>query len=407
MPRAATELCFASALSCDPQTADAARTVCDQLDGALAGPVDLAVVFFSGHHVDQLDLLRRTLAQRINPRVLLGASSGGVIGAGQEIEDGPGLSVLAASLPGVTLTPFSHSQIDWNAILDDPLLLRRQMELVDRNPRAILLLADPFSTPTVRLLKAMDLCYDGVPIIGGMASSGRMPNQNRLLLGDRIASEGVVGLGISGSLRVDAIVSQGCRPIGRPLLITQAQRNVVQRLGGVKALQALQAMAAELPEADRQLIQKHGLLVGRVINEYKERFGRGDFLVRTLVGIDQDHGYLAIGDARVRVGQTIQFHVRDAQTAREDLELLLDAQKLHGPGQAGLLFSCNGRGIGLFEQPNVDAQTIERALGPMPLAGFFAAGEIGPIAGQSHLHGHTAALMVLRSAACDPEPTQA
>lgn len=400
MPQAATDLCFASALSDHEQTAEAVRAACDQLGAVIAAPVDLAVAFFTGHHVDQLDLLRDTIRQRINPRVLLGASAEGVIGHGggqdREIERQPGLTILAASLPGVTLTPFSYSQIDWNEALTDAASLRRQMGLADAKPAAMVLLADPFSTPIARLLQVLDDAFDSAPVIGGMASSGHMPNQNRLLLDDRVASEGAVGLAISGRIRVDAIVSQGCRPIGRPMVITQARRNVVQQLGGRNALACLQQLAEDLTENDRELIRKNGLLVGRVINEYKERFGRGDFLVRALVGVDQEHGYLAIGDAKVRVGQTVQFHVRDAATAREDLELLLDAQALHGPAEAALLFSCNGRGRRLFEQPHVDAATVSRALGPLPLAGFFAAGEIGPIAGQSHLHGHTIALAVFR-----------
>jgi small ligand-binding sensory domain FIST len=400
MPQAATELCFASALSDHGRTAEAVRAVCDQLGEAIAAPVDLAVVFFTGHHVDQLDLLRDTIRERINPRVILGVSAEGVLGhaGGQdrEIERQPGLSVLAASLPGVTLTPFSYSQIDWNEALTDAASLRRQMGLLETDPAALLLLADPFSTPIGRLLQVLDDAFEAVPVIGGMASSGHMPNQNRLLLDDRMASEGAVGVAISGRVRVDAVVSQGCRPIGRPMVITQAKRNVVQQFGGRNALACIQQMAGELSEHDRDLIQKNGLLVGRVINEYKARFGRGDFLVRALVGVDQEQGYLAIGDAKVRVGQTVQFHVRDAATAREDLELLLDAQALHGPADAALLFSCNGRGERLFDQPHVDAATVGRALGPLPLAGFFAAGEIGPIAGQNHLHGHTIALAVLR-----------
>jgi small ligand-binding sensory domain FIST len=136
--------------------------------------------------------------------------------------------------------------------------------------------------------------------------------------------------------------------------------------------------------------------MGTVINEYKDRFGRGDFLVRNILGYDKEHGAMAVGDLP-KMGQTIQFHVRDAETAHEDLQLLLDAQQLKPRPLGGLLFTCNGRGKRLFEDPHHDIAIIRERLGEIPLAGFFAAGEIGPIGNQSFVHGHTAGLALLRA----------
>ncbi len=236
-------------------------------------------------------------------------------------------------------------------------------------------------------------------MVGGIASGGEEVGENRLMLDDAILEEGAVGLSLSGDIDVQTTVSQGCRPIGQPFVITKAKRHVVQQLGGHNALQVIQEMAQELDEEDQQLVHDNGLLVGRVINEYKQRFGRGDFVVRGLIGVDQDQGYIAIGDPQVRIGQTIQFHVRDQKTAAEDLAMVLDLQKVHGPGAGGLLFTCNGRGTNLFDAPDTDANLIHGALGEMPLAGIFAAGELGPLGSEqtSFVHGHTASLVVFRS----------
>ena len=198
-----------------------------------------------------------------------------------------------------------------------------------------MLLADPFSTPLVKLLPAFDDAFPGIPMVGGLCSGGTKPRQNRLQLDGESMREGAVGVAIHGPVRVQTTVSGACRAIGQPHVITRAKRHVVQELGGRKALAVVRETAAEATEKDRDLLQTSGLLIGRVVNEYKDRFGPGDFVIRGLVGVDADDGYIAIGDPQVRVGQTVQFHVRDKDAARDDFELMLEAQKLHGPGGGG------------------------------------------------------------------------
>jgi small ligand-binding sensory domain FIST len=206
-----------------------------------------------------------------------------------------------------------------------------------------------------------------------------------------------IGVSIAGDVDLQCVVSQGCRPIGRTLVITRAQRNRVLELGGRPAMAALEEMAATLDERERDLLGK-GLLMGTVIDERNRPFGRGDFLVRNLLGVDKDAGAILVGDLP-RVGQTVQFHARDAITAAEDLQLLLDAEELKERPFAALLFTCNGRGRRLFGAPDHDVRIIDDRLGPLPMAGFFAAGEIGPVGARSFLHGHTAALALFRAVA--------
>ena len=207
--------------------------------------------------------------------------------------------------------------------------------------------------------------------------------------------EGFVGVSLSGEIEVETVVSQGCRPIGRPLVITKAHENIVEQLGGKPALVALREIVDELDAEQRELLQ-HGLLIGRAISEYRERFGRGDFLVRNIIGVDQEKGALALADF-ARVGQTVQFHVRDAATASEDLTLMLEVQKVDDPPAGALLFSCNGRGTRMFSALNHDITVARRAMPATPVAGFFAAGEIGPVGGENFIHGHTASFALFRS----------
>jgi len=401
VPSTVPAIRFASALSTAADTTVAVDDVLEQLTAALPLPVDLLIAFYTPHHNDKLGTLRHALHDELEPGVQLGTTAEGVIGTGREVQDGPGLSVIAASLPGAQLHPFRYDDIDWALLIKSPDALRASIAGPLTDVNAIILLADPFSTPIMSLLPAIGEAMPGVPVIGGMSSGGRQPGVNRLMFGDDWLAQGAVGLAIGGGVRVDTTVSQGCRAIGTPLVVTKSQRHLVQELGGRNALQVLQDLAQSLSEDDRHLIATTGLHVGRVIDEYKSRFGRGDFVIRGISGIDEAHGYVAIGDPHLRVGQTIQFHVRDQQTARQDMELLLEMQKLHGPADGALLFSCNGRGSRLFDEPNADADMTKQAIGPAPLAGFFAAGEIGPVGQQNFIHGHTASLAVFRSDAAD------
>ncbi len=403
MAHTSTQLRFVSALSDASLTADALRQIEALLRPQLAGPVDLAVVFATPEHADQFELIQRCLTDLCDPAHTLGCTAEGVIGVRREVQRRAGLTVLLGTLPGAELLPFSYLKLDWPALLSAPEQLASSLNPDEADLRGMIMLADPFSTPTVRLLPALGDALPGVPVCGGMASAFREPGKNRLLIDGEVLREGAVGLTIAGDVRVDCTVSQGCLPVGRPLVITKARRHVVQELGGRPAVRVVADLLHELEPAQRQLVERNGLLVGRVLNEYQDRFGRGDFLIRNVLTIDHDAGYLAINDPQVRVGQTVQFHVHDRHTALDDLRLLLDGQRLHGPASGALLFSCSGRGDRLFGQPHQDANLVADALGQAPLAGFFAGGEIGPIQGQNYLHSHTACLMAFRSVSAEAE----
>jgi small ligand-binding sensory domain FIST len=280
-------------------------------------------------------------------------------------------------------------------VLSHPDALRQRSGCGD-NTRALIAFGDPFTTPMTQWLAAMDKACPELPIVGGMASSAQQPGENVLLKNDRVYRQGLVGLALSGPIAVETVVSQGCRPIGKPMVITKSHDNVIDQIGGRPPLEVLRDTVEELSDAERELLQ-NGLMVGRAISEFKERFGRGDFLVRNLVAVDEASGSVAVADY-VRTGQTMQYHVRDAATADEDLAMLLESQHLADPAVGGLLCSCNGRGTRMFPESGHDITLAHRAMPKTPLAGFFAAGEFGPVGGKNFLHGHTASLALFRPA---------
>jgi small ligand-binding sensory domain FIST len=393
-----TAIKFASATSDMDNTNAALDQILDQLQQQTIGDIDLMVMFVTPHHAHEMDHIAARLRSVFSPGVMIAVTAEGVIGVRQEMQNSPGLSVLAASAPSAKFKPFYIDQPHWRAMIDDPQVIPDFVAIEGQSPLALMIMGDPFSTPIMHMLPAFNSALPQIPIVGGMASGARRPGDNRLLLDDHIYMHGTIGVAIGGDIQVDTTVSQGCRPIGQPYVITKCKRHVLLELGGRNPLQIITEMINELNEYDHELVGKGGLLVGRVIDEYKGRFGRGDFLIRNLLRSESGGDHIAINDANVCVGQTIQFHIRDQQTAREDFSLLLEAQKVHGPGAGALLFSCSGRGTNLFDQPDADAQMLYDALGDIPVAGFFAAGEIGPVGGVNFVHGHTASLLVFRAA---------
>jgi small ligand-binding sensory domain FIST len=230
-----------------------------------------------------------------------------------------------------------------------------------------------------------------VPLVGGLAIGGGGPGEQALFHDGEVHAEGAVGAVLRGAA-VAAIVSQGCAPLGREAVITGADGNVVVELAGEPALDRLRATIASLSPREQALASR-GILAGVVIDENKPEYGRGDFLMRAILGADESSGAIAIGE-RVRVGQTLRFHARDADSAREDLTLTLE-QGLRSAAPAGaLLFTCNGRGKAMFGAPDHDSQAVAGAVGRPALAGFFCGGEIGPIGDRSFLHGFTATMAV-------------
>jgi small ligand-binding sensory domain FIST len=387
-----TEVAVGASESFD--TVEAAAEAADRARAGLGGPCDLAVVFASGPHLPMAKWLLSEVQDRLEPRNLIGCGAGGTVAQGHEIEEGPGMVVWAGSLPDAELSTLhvtAEREADGFRLLGLPEeLAAPRPDGEGRTDQALILLCDPYSFPAEVLLSALERSRPGAPVLGGLASAAFAGGTVLLRDGD-VHDGGAVGALLSG-VEVLPCVSQGAAPVGPEMTITAAEANTIGELAGVPAMERLGEVIASLSERERELA-RGGVLLGIVIDENRPDYERGDFLVRPIVGADRESGALAVGE-RVRVGQTVRLHVRDATSADHDLRaaLRLQGEALEPAGAAGaLLFTCNGRGSHMFDAPHHDAAAIQEGLG-IPAAGFFCAGEIGPVGGRNFLHGFTATM---------------
>lgn len=359
------------------------------LDGASP---DLVCLFIAPQFEPEQREMLDEVVERVGGGAVIGCLAGGVIGGALEVEDEPAVSVWAAALPGGVVRPFrlTFQREDEHAVIEG----LDELPEGEEDP-LLILLADGYSFPADLLLAHLNEAAPGIPVVGGMASAGLEAGRNSLYLDDDIFNDGAVGVIVTG-VAAGAFVSQGCRPVGETYAVTRSEQNVIFELGGQSAMSRVEEMFTGASPRD-QVLMRRGLHVGQAIDELKPELGRGDFLIRNVVGIDQASGAIAIGDM-VEVGQTVQFQVRDAESAKQDLRVVLERDLVlnEGPVAGALLFSCNGRGRGLFGQAGHDISALRRAYGDVPVAGFFAGGEFGPVGGRNFLHGFTASMLVIR-----------
>ena len=377
---------FAAALSEHPVPAHAAGEVIGTVLEAVGPAPDLAVLFVTGPQAGALDDIAAAVRATLAPGVLIGCAAVSVVGGEREVEEHAAVVLWAGRFASV-------APVHLEALpTGDGVLLRGLPDDIEEGA-ALLLLADPFSFPADDVLTTLADRWPSLTVIGGLASAARGPGGNRLVVDGRVATEGAVGVVLPPGALAETVVSQGCRPIGDPWVVTRAERNVIYELGGRPALERLMEMVEVLGEDERRAAAR-GLHLGRVVDESKLEFRRGDFLIRNVLGADKSVGAVAVGDA-VDVGDTVQFQVRDAASADEDLRELLAGVDAQG----ALVFTCNGRGTHLFGEPDHDAGLVATVVGSAT-AGMFCAGEIGPVGDRAFLHGFTASVALFR----DTEP---
>ncbi len=383
---------FGDGLAIGPDLVGAAEVAVAQALRALDGaPPDLLCVFVApgvGHDPDHSAAAGLRAMELAGARVAIGATGGGVIGDGRGQEHGPAVAAWAAVLPGARIRPFrltaergASGELEIGTLPD-----------LASDDRVAAVLVDPYSFPVGAFLERNNTLMPGFPLVGGLAGAAGGPGANRLFLDGEVLERGGVGVLLGGEIAARTVVSQGCRPIGPPMTVTRVERNVLLELAGQPAYKRLVEIVTSLPPAEQELATR-GLHLGIAMDEYAAEHGRGDFLIRGVVGADENTGAVAVGDV-VEVGQTVRFQVRDAAGAGEDLTELLGGSE--HPARGALLFSCNGRGTTMFPSADHDVLAVRGALGAQGVAGFFAAGEIGPVGGRNHLHGFTASVLAFR-----------
>jgi len=359
------------------------------------GECDLAFLFASPAYAEAFPDLVAAARRATRASTLLGCSGGGVIGGDREVEGVPALSLMAFALPQAILRPVRLTQ----GVLERCRSPEDWHDAIGVGPgeaAAWFLFADPFTLDADALLGAWAAAYPGVPVVGGLASGEARARATHVFIDEKVYDRGAVAVALGGAYEVCTIVSQGCTPIGDPWTVTGAAGNVIETIGRRPAYQVLLETVQSLPE-DLRARARGNLFVGLAMDERREELRRGDYLIRNLLAADPEHGTLTVG-AIPRSGQTLQFQLRDPAAADEDLEALLAATRRTLRGReplAALLCSCNGRGIGLFGVPDHDARAVAAHLGPIPLAGFFCNGEVGPVGSRNFLHGYTASIALI------------
>jgi small ligand-binding sensory domain FIST len=370
-------------LSTSPNTRDAAAEAATIAREALvAVSPTLAVLVTSPHHAararDVLDVVHKFA----RPDALVGCVAEAVVAGRREVEDAPAVAVWLAALPQPAETfHMEFLRTGTRGIFAGYQFGRDTMDLH-------LLFPDPRTFPAHLLLSHLNAHSPNTKVMGGLVGGAMGAGPNTLFYEGKVLESGAVGVRLRG-LRVQPVVSQGCRPLGDPYTVTRAEGSIITELAGRPPLRLLEQLGSRLSPTE-QVLASRGVLLGMAMAE-KAELTRGDFLIRAVTGADDATGALQIGDV-VEVGATVQFHVRDGTTADEDLRESLLHASVAGRPIGALMFTCNGRGSRMFDVPNHDAALVTDLLGGAPVAGFFAAGELGPVGGKNFLHGFTASL---------------
>lgn len=406
---------WSSVISEKTNSETALNECCRQLLDELKSPPDLLFLFLSPHHSRSYNQIPEKIQRASGAKVLIGCSAGGAIGGKKEIEQKPALALTGALLPEVEIHPFHLKNEELPDMDASPKSWHEVLKIFPEKNPAFISFPDPFSLDTDQFVTGLDYAYSKSIKVGGLASGAHRPKENALFFNDTLHHEGVVGVALSGNVRVEAVVAQGCRPIGTPHIITACEKNVLLELDHQPPLKIVQNYFENCSERDRRLMQTSLFLGFAMIptpaflpttksgdtqrgEESKTNFQQGDFLIRNIIGLNSENGWLAIG-AELREGQTVQFHLRDAETSHEDLEEMLSgycSQKNFTPPAGSLLFSCMGRGIYLYGTPNHDSRVFFEKVGNVPLGGFFCNGEIGPVNETTYLHGYTSCFALFK-----------
>ena len=409
---------WVNALSTRPSLESALDEAIAKVQCQLSGSGDLAIIFLSSSFASDMARLMPLLQEKLAVPNLIGCIGGGIVGMQtptkvREVEREVGLSLTVAKLPAVTITPF---YLDGSDLPDLDASPQTWIDCVGVDPQTnpdFIILTDPMADGITDLLAGLDFAYPQATKVGGLASAdngvtaGCLFLQSAVYPGGRYG-EGSIGVALSGKIHLGSIVAQGCRPIGEPFHVSRGERNIITAIQGQNPktgaitedapLNVLRALIPTLSEKDQVLAQS-SLFVGIASDEFKLTLQPGDFLIRNLLGVDPRQGAIAIGD-RVRLGQRLQFHLRDAQTSADDLRLLLQRYTSRFPGDpvppesaptaiGALMFSCLGRGENLYQVDNFDSDLFRDFFPDVPLGGFFCNGEIGQVGNQTFLHGYT------------------
>ena len=384
---------FASSITDERDTRTAVERLIEPIDRRVTpGSIDLVLFFVTLDHEEKMSFALARLAESFPHAAIMGCTACGTIGVDREIEGAPSMALLVGTLPDVRIRPFHITARDLDHA-DDLSAWERLVGVSPESDPKFLVWADPRARNLMPFMEGINRWFPGAPVLGGVASAGQDGGENMLFVQGEVVHEGICGVVLTGDLVFEPVVSQGCKPIGTPFVVTAGEANIIRELGGHPPLTRLHEVLESLPPEEMALARK-SLFLGRVIDEYKDLFTRGDFLIHSITGADRESGSLAIAGP-VHVGTTVQFHVRDGASADQDLREALGPHR-DSDVEALMLFGCNGRGTHMWPEPNHDIAVAREILGDIPIAGMFCAGEFGPVGGKNFIHGFTASMALIK-----------
>jgi small ligand-binding sensory domain FIST len=371
-----------------------------ELTRDLPGQFDLGFLFLSNY--DDVFALStyQGIQEKLFIKTLLGCCCYGVIADRKEIENTPAAVLLLATLPEVDISPFYHPAGSYDD-LSKPEDWYDFLNVYPNEKPQFIIFSDPLNTSLSVFLEAITHAYPDAPAFGGLVAAGEQLKSSCLLYNGQSFSEGLVGVFLKGNIHIETIVAQGCRPMGENYIVTSADENIVYELAGKPFYEILEEVLEKVSKEDRKLAEQ-AIFLGVAMDEYKHRMRQGDYVIRLVMGIDEETGAGILTDA-ISQGQTVKFHVRDSQAAEKELETLLLNHKqelLRKKPKGAMIVSCSARGIDLFGALGHDTRLIRESIGKIPLAGFFGAGEIGPVHGKNFLHGLTTVLGLFYEEQC-------
>lgn len=392
---------WASVSSTEPGLANAVVAAADRLLEALGGTEpDLVLAFVSHQYGVQFTALPGLLRREFESAQLFGCTGVGVIGGGHELEEPAAITLMGAVLPGVNLHAVHLEQPNTPPTYAERSLWLAALGLENNHPECLLLLSDPFSFDSDGLTKGLDRHFPHTVKFGGLASGMEHPGTPCLLLNDRIYQSGCICLCLSGDIAVDTIVAQGCRPIGDPMFANATHENLILELDGKVPREVLTELYQNIKRSDRKLFTD-ALFIGIAMEPQREQYQAGDFLIRTILGLDPDSGALLV-NTQIPAHSVVQLHLRDAVTSAQDIEQLLSQYRTtHNANHVSgvLLLSCLGRGTAFYGHADHDSNAFRQHIVDAPIAGLFCNGEIGPVRGVTHHHSYTSVFGLFRSKA--------
>ncbi|MCO5216333.1 MAG: FIST C-terminal domain-containing protein [Thermomicrobiales bacterium] len=336
-------------------------------DDAKVAP-ELVVMFVSAAWSDAYQAIVDRVRTTTSCRMLIGCSSSGVVSGSACHESAPGISLIALWLPDAMLTPWYLDAVPDRWPWPQP--------ATPENVRGIMLFSDPYRTDAQSTLVELRKTCPGVPMVGALASTTRADRRSWVFLNDTVYDHGAVALTLEGPYDLMVTVSQGGTPIGEIWTVTETDHNQLLTISNRPALDVLHDTLDEIAPLG---FGANDMLIGFPMDEYQDTFERDDFVARGILGAGNQTGSIMAGGIP-RLGQSIQFLVRDAHRASVDLhQKLAELQELDIRIVGGILSTCKGRGTSMFGRNDHDSAAVARALPDVPVVGLYSGGELGPV----------------------------